>query len=334
MIAPSRITPMLIGLGKLFRTDRAAEARIEDRSSRLPKHFITGICGATSEWVQLVTLADLAAELPVELAATIAMREGLMTPGQFSADVLISDKAQAGDGSIVSAERKSRVMGTDPVHLYRARGDSPETKDPNHHADPSERSSNDYRSLSRMSQHVPGALPVTVSSIDQPFSVSTAELRARLEALPPEKQRAVLALAGGLNQARVAELCDISDRTLRRWMEDGEFDILSRQMSTVLGAELVRRALTALFQVIEEDVKRGNGRNIRYFLSRTVFADFETRRRSALAGPTINLNVSQTHARAETQDNISKIWWARVAEVTGADSRHLRNPDTPDTPDT
>jgi hypothetical protein len=140
------------------------------------------------------------------------------------------------------------------------------------------------------------------------------QLEGRLQTLPPEKQHAVLALASGAGPTRAAKVCGVTDRTLRRWMEDPEFLSLSRQLGAFIAADLIRFAIAGLFEIIERERKGGDGKNIRWFLSRTVFAEFERSTRG-FGGPVINLNVTQRQAIEATQASIAQLWRQRLEEV-------------------
>lgn len=141
------------------------------------------------------------------------------------------------------------------------------------------------------------------------------DLRERLERLPPVRQQAALALSGGAGPTRAAGYCGVTDRTVRRWMEDPEFFTLVRELGVTIGADLIRVAIAALFEIIEKDAEKGEGRNVRWFLSRTVFADFE-RSRVAARGPAIVFNVSQSQAITETNAAIANIWNERIQQAS------------------
>ncbi len=102
-------------------------------------------------------------------------------------------------------------------------------------------------------------------------------LRKRLEVLPPLRQQALMALSSGMSMTKAAQICDVNERTLRRWMEDPSFRRLTSEIALTARGDMVRIALAAMFEIIEHEAAQGKGTMVRYFLSRTIFADVERR---------------------------------------------------------
>jgi len=141
---------------------------------------------------------------------------------------------------------------------------------------------------------------------------ATASVEERLGNLPEEQQQAVLALAGGIGTVQLARSIGVTRQTIQRWNKKPEFLALRRELAPTLTASHVRSALEALFEVIEDDRKNHRAENIRYFLNRTVFADFE-RDRAAAGGTKINLNVAQH--QQQTQATVKSVWEERLRGI-------------------
>lgn len=152
---------------------------------------------------------------------------------------------------------------------------------------------------------------------------------SRLTALPAEQQQAILSLAGGVSKVQTARTLGISYRTMLRWSQDDEFESVRREISAFVCHHQVRAALEAFFDVMEQDRANGEAHNARWFLNRTLFADFERSKRAAGAGPVINLNVSQNQARAETEAAIAQVWRQRLEEVGAQPSAQSAHGEAP-----
>lgn len=148
---------------------------------------------------------------------------------------------------------------------------------------------------------------------DSAVSVTTVpaagSIEERLAKLPEDQQHAVLALAGGIGVVQLSRSIGVDRKTIQRWNKNSEFRALRRELAPTLTAAHVRSALEALFEVIERDRKNGRAENIRYFLNRTVFANFE-RDRAAAGGTNISLNVAQH--QQQTQATVKGLWEERT----------------------
>lgn len=144
-----------------------------------------------------------------------------------------------------------------------------------------------------------------------------ATFDARLAKLPPEQQQAVIALAGGLGAVMTARAIGVDRRTITRWSNDPEFQRLKREIAPTLSAAHIRVALEAFFDVMEKDRVKGRSGNIRYFLNRTVFADY-----SALMakgrGTAVSVNVAQH--QEQVQAKIKSVWEERRGSAPLADT--------------
>jgi hypothetical protein len=151
---------------------------------------------------------------------------------------------------------------------------------------------------------------------DVPKSPLPATFDERLAKLPPEQQQAVIALAGGLGAVLTARAVGVDRRTITRWSSDLEFQRLRREIAPSLSAAHVRVALEAFFDVMEKDRVKGRSGNIRYFLNRTVFADY-----SALMakgrGTAVSVNVAQH--QEQVQAKIKSVWEERRGSAPLAD---------------
>jgi len=143
---------------------------------------------------------------------------------------------------------------------------------------------------------------------DVPKSPVPATFDERLGKLPPEQQQAVIALAGGLGAVMTARAVGVDRRTITRWSNDLEFQRLKREVAPSLSAAHIRVALEAFFDVMEKDRVKGRAGNIRYFLNRTVFADY-----SALMakGRGTAVSVSVAQHQEQTQATIKSVWEER-----------------------
>jgi len=89
---------------------------------------------------------------------------------------------------------------------------------------------------------------------------------------------------------QAARAIGISYRTLLRWTSDPDFESIRQAVTEYVFSHQMRTALEAFFDVLEQDRARGEARNARWFLNRTLFADVDGRRTPR----TISLNVSTT----------------------------------------
>ena len=141
-------------------------------------------------------------------------------------------------------------------------------------------------------------------------TVAEGSIEERLKRFPENQQQAILALAGGMRDKQVAAAVGVADRTLRVWKENEEFQALRIAIAPTLSASHVRAALEALFTLIEREAKSGRGgTHVRYFLNRTLFAEFE-KERAAKGGTAINLNVAQH--QQQTQATVKQTWEERA----------------------
>jgi hypothetical protein len=138
---------------------------------------------------------------------------------------------------------------------------------------------------------------------------AAGSIEERLAKLPEDQQHAVLALAGGIGIVQLSRSIGVNRKTIQRWNKNSEFRALRREIAPTLTAAHVRSALEGLFAIIEKDRKSGRADNIRYFLNRTVFADFEKGRTTA-GGTTVNLNVAQH--QQQTEATVKTIWEERT----------------------
>jgi hypothetical protein len=144
-----------------------------------------------------------------------------------------------------------------------------------------------------------------------PLSVVTkGSVEERLAAFPENQQQAILALAGGMRPLHVARAVNVSDRTIRSWCENPEFQALRLAVAPALTASHLRTALETLMTLISKEGKSGiAGTHTRYLLNRTLFAEFEKQRAAAGGGTAINLNVAQH--QQQTQATVKTIWEER-----------------------
>jgi hypothetical protein len=133
--------------------------------------------------------------------------------------------------------------------------------------------------------------------------------------LPEIQQHAVLALVGGLNQTQTARAVSVNRRTIIRWSQSEPFIAAQRAISEAIFSHQVRAALEAFFQILERDVKAGRGTNVRWFLARTVFRDFELERARSRRGD-VNVVLSQSvkEAQEATQSVIKNVWESRLED--------------------
>lgn len=135
-------------------------------------------------------------------------------------------------------------------------------------------------------------------------------VRGRFEAFPERQQQAILALAGGLSIVQVARAVGVDRATIKRWSAEPDFAEMRLTLAPELGAAHVRTAFEAFFEVIEKDRQKGRAHNIRWFLSRTVFAELE-RSRAAARGNNVNVGVSMSQSQEQTESSIKRVWEAR-----------------------
>lgn len=147
-----------------------------------------------------------------------------------------------------------------------------------------------------------------------------SEAAGLLTILPEDQQQAIMALAGGLNKIQAARSVGVSYRTMLRWTQDEQFTAARRAISGYVCSHQVRVALEAFFEVMEKDRKAGRGSNVRWFLSRTLFADFEMQRaNNRRAGVNVVFPVSVKEAQERTSSVISHIWKSRQEDVAGGE---------------
>lgn len=138
-----------------------------------------------------------------------------------------------------------------------------------------------------------------------------AALQERLASLRPEQQIGVYALAGGISVGVVARQLGVDRRTVFRWKkEDAVFGSVLRELGPILSEAHTRAATEALFDVIEKDRKKGVAHNARWYLSRTVFAQFE-QLRAAAGGTAVNVNLQQI--QQNNAGHLQRIWEERRA---------------------
>lgn len=141
---------------------------------------------------------------------------------------------------------------------------------------------------------------------------------AILASLPPIQQPVALALAGGITATQIARTHLVSLRTIQVWKKTEAFAEAVRSLAPIVSEQHSRIALEALLHVIEKDRKKGVAHNARWFLSRTVFANFE-QTKAAAGGTAVSVNVQQS--QQQTQASIRGIWEdrQRVETATVAD---------------
>lgn len=129
-----------------------------------------------------------------------------------------------------------------------------------------------------------------------------------LRDLEPNQQAAALALAGGITGVQAAKSVGVSERTIKTWRTLPAFANAVRAIAPVISEQHHKVALQALFQIIEKDTKKGNAVNVRWLLSRTLFAAFE-QTKAAAGGSSVSVNVQQN--QQQTQASIRGIWEER-----------------------
>ena len=147
-------------------------------------------------------------------------------------------------------------------------------------------------------------------------TVPEGSIEERLKRFPENQQQAIMALAGGMREGQVAKVVGVSDRWLRKWKENPEFQALRIAIAPSLSAAHIRTALEALMTLIEKEAKGGRGgTHIRYLLNRTMFAEFE-RERAASKGNIVNLNVAQH--QQQTSATVKSVWEERQRAIPAA----------------
>lgn len=148
-------------------------------------------------------------------------------------------------------------------------------------------------------------------------AIEVRTIEARFGRLPENQQQAVLALAGGLSVGQTARAVGVDPRTIHRWANDEEFAALRVALAPEISKSHIQTALAGFFDVVEKDRKKGVATNMRWFLSRTVFADFE-RSRAAARGNNVNVGVSMSQSQEQTESSIKRVWEVRTRGLSAA----------------
>lgn len=138
-----------------------------------------------------------------------------------------------------------------------------------------------------------------------------------LSRLPELQQRAVLALAGGLSVTATAAAIGVDRGTVIRWQKDPLFTRVRQTIGPQLSAAHLQTAFAAIFDVIEQDRKKGRARHAVWIATRldSMLSAFE-RSRAAARGNNVNVGVSMSQSQEQTESSIKREWEVRTRGIS------------------